>query len=488
MATDEGTGRLYCGVAEAGDMYFLKIVEPPVGTDPTWTVTSVPIETGPESIAVNPTTSYVYVTHTNMMVAVDADRTRPTYGTVVARVPIPLIPNGCCYATRRQATINPRTNKVYVNEARGLYVIDGDPASPTVHSIVHFLPISIPMSEWFENGTLNAIDMTLDPTANIGLLKLNHASGSHGMTLAAIDLDTGHGLHALGFFDEFLGGFDFNYFGPGDGLKIDVAARELYVAGAHYGAVSVTGYSVTNTTGTTAGANVAPVTAAFAQASVTFADVVSGGETTVESIPPSDLNLTVPGQFSIDGALAYEISTTAGVAAPITICFNASHVQTAAEFVLLRVLHGENGSLVDRTSSSDFATRTICATVDSLSPFVLARQIGPLYSVARLDDASRPHRRGSTIPLKIRVLNGDVNVSTAALQVVVTTVRQVTSATVGSVQDAGNANPDGGFRYSDAIGGYVYNLSTVGLATGTYELQFRIGNDTTPYMQLFQVR
>ena len=196
-----------------------------------------------------------------------------------------------------------------------------------------------------------------------------------------------------------------------------------------------------------------PRPAALAQASVTFADVVSDGETTIESIPPSDLNLALPGQFSIDGALAYEISTTAGVAAPITICFNASHVQMAAEFASLRVLHGENGSLVDRTSSSDFATRTICGTVDSLSPFVLARQIGPLYSAARLDDASRPHRRGSTIPLKLRVLEGAVNVSSAALRVTATGVNLMTATTTGAIQDSGNANPDGGFRYDAQLGG-----------------------------------
>jgi hypothetical protein len=38
-------------------------------------------------------------------------------------------------------------------------------------------------------------------------------------------------------------------------------------------------------------------------------------------------------------------------------------------------LHNENGVLINRTSSRNFATRTICAIVDSLSPFVVAEEI-----------------------------------------------------------------------------------------------------------------
>jgi hypothetical protein len=47
-------------------------------------------------------------------------------------------------------------------------------------------------------------------------------------------------------------------------------------------------------------------------------------------------------------------------------------INDAQVFSNVRFLHGENGVLVDRTSSADFATRTVCAQVSSLSPFVLA--------------------------------------------------------------------------------------------------------------------
>jgi len=37
----------------------------------------------------------------------------------------------------------------------------------------------------------------------------------------------------------------------------------------------------------------------------------------------------------------------------------------------LRLIHIVNGNPVDSTSSRDFATRTVCGSVTSLSPFIL---------------------------------------------------------------------------------------------------------------------
>jgi hypothetical protein len=41
--------------------------------------------------------------------------------------------------------------------------------------------------------------------------------------------------------------------------------------------------------------------------------------------------------------------------------------------------------------------------------------------------------------------------------------------------DAGNANPDFDFRYDAALAGYIFNLKTTGLGTGTYQLCFTVG-------------
>jgi hypothetical protein len=56
------------------------------------------------------------------------------------------------------------------------------------------------------------------------------------------------------------------------------------------------------------------------------------------------------------------------------------------------------------------------------------------------------------------------------------------------VEDAGNANPDLGFRYDAELGGYIFNLKTTVLATGTWELRFTAGTAPTVYGAAFQVR
>lgn len=60
------------------------------------------------------------------------------------------------------------------------------------------------------------------------------------------------------------------------------------------------------------------------------------------------------------------------------------------------------------------------------------------------------------------------------------------------MESVGNANPDNNFRYDSTLGptgGYIYNLSTKGLSTGTYALTFSVSGDPVPRHQvLFQVK
>jgi hypothetical protein len=63
-------------------------------------------------------------------------------------------------------------------------------------------------------------------------------------------------------------------------------------------------------------------------------------------------------------------------------------------------------------------------------------------------------------------------------------------ATSGLLDDTSPANPDNNFRYDATLGttgGYIFNLSTGGLATGTYQLTFLAGADPTIHSVLFQV-
>lgn len=85
-------------------------------------------------------------------------------------------------------------------------------------------------------------------------------------------------------------------------------------------------------------------------------------------------------------------------------------------------------------------------------------------------------RSGSVIPIKVQLYDANgVNVSSSSI---------IVTALGGS--SVGNANPDGNFRYED--GHYVYNLSTKGLAAGSYSLIFQAGADPDPHAVPFQVK
>lgn len=112
-------------------------------------------------------------------------------------------------------------------------------------------------------------------------------------------------------------------------------------------------------------------------ATVAFDNASAAGTSRVVAIDPGAAG-TLPGGFTVFDSFAFDISTTANVAGPITVCFTIPLVSDAAVFSNLRVLHNEGGVLVDRTilppdsPAPDFVTRTICARVSSLSPFVVA--------------------------------------------------------------------------------------------------------------------
>ena len=122
--------------------------------------------------------------------------------------------------------------------------------------------------------------------------------------------------------------------------------------------------------------------------------------------------------------------------------------------------------------------------VDSLSPFVIATRS---YGINVLYDQTKAVKSGSTLPIKLQLTNASgANVSASNIVVTALSVLRISTNTSGVVQDSGNANPDNNFRYSG--GGYIFNLSTKGYATGTYLLKFRAGSDPIIHTVQFQVK
>jgi hypothetical protein len=134
----------------------------------------------------------------------------------------------------------------------------------------------------------------------------------------------------------------------------------------------------------------ANVTERAGNVSVNFAGVNTVGITTIASIAPTSAG-TIPGGFLLSNeSSAFEIRTSATATPPITVCVSAPPFTKPATFSNLRILHGEGGVLVDRTiiapdaPAPNFITKTVCARVNSLSPFVVVQLApqGGLQSVA----------------------------------------------------------------------------------------------------------
>jgi hypothetical protein len=131
---------------------------------------------------------------------------------------------------------------------------------------------------------------------------------------------------------------------------------------------------------TSAGTNVSTLSGS---ATITFSGVTSPGTTTAVPIDPAAVG-SLPSGFALHPSLpAYEITTTATYTAPITVCLQVPGITSPTMFAGLRILHYVNGIPVDATilppatPSPNFATKTICARVNSLSPFVVAEFLAP---------------------------------------------------------------------------------------------------------------
>jgi probable HAF family extracellular repeat protein len=84
-----------------------------------------------------------------------------------------------------------------------------------------------------------------------------------------------------------------------------------------------------------------------------------------------------------------DLATTFPGMFPITLWFDVPFDGTASEFINLRILHGEtkNGvyGLYDVTEAHDYNNRRISAKVDSFSPFVIVREVGPTINNVTVD-------------------------------------------------------------------------------------------------------
>ena len=114
------------------------------------------------------------------------------------------------------------------------------------------------------------------------------------------------------------------------------------------------------------------------------------------------------------------------------------------------------------------------------------------YGICLLFDNTRSVQSGSTVPIRIALCDSNGNdVSTSAVVVQAVSLTQVSTSASAVLESPGSSNPDGNFRFDPTLGttgGYIFNLQTTGLTTGTYALGFTAGSDPTTHTLTFQVR
>jgi Beta-propeller repeat len=137
--------------------------------------------------------------------------------------------------------------------------------------------------------------------------------------------------------------------------------------------------------------------------------------------------------------------------------------------------------------------RTANAIQSSLRGTVNAfvASIGP-YSVCLLYDSTKAVHSGATIPIKLQLCDSSGNdLSSSNITVHAISVSQISTSTSGAVEDSGNSNPNDDFRFDSTLGstgGYICNLKTTGLSTGTYTVNFTVTGDPFVYAAGFEVK
>ena len=214
---------------------------------------------------------------------------------------------------------------------------------------------------------------------------------------------------------------------------------------------------------------------------------------TVEDVAGNTASATVGG-VNID-----KTAPTVTVVRPEEGAFYALGQQVTADFACADNLSGNAtcDGTVAGASPIDTATpgaKTFMVTTADEAGNRMTKTVAYTvgYRVAPLYEVEQAHKAGSTVPVKLQLLDAaGANLSSAAVPVRALGVSLVSTETYGPVADAGHANPDGGFRFDPSLGetgGYVFNLKTTGYAPGTYKLYFTAGADPHVYTTQFQVR
>ena len=214
---------------------------------------------------------------------------------------------------------------------------------------------------------------------------------------------------------------------------------------------------------------------------LTFDDVTSAGETTVEAVSLVDLQgsgVPPPGNVDVGGVI-YEVQTTASFTGLIELCFSYAGIDFGG--AQPRLFHYENNVWVDITTTVDTQTQTICGATTSLSPFAILKSdivrqgfYAPVNPIAGFLNTVKA---GSTVPLKFEVfVNGVEKTTTTGIEPPTT---QVISCDANAPEDPVETTTTlsgSGLRYDTDAGHFMVNWK-VPTAKGCYLVQVKTTQD-----------
>ena len=195
----------------------------------------------------------------------------------------------------------------------------------------------------------------------------------------------------------------------------------------------------------------------------------------VDTVPPAvSISVPTPGPYTVGQTVSASFACSDG----------GSGIGTCAGTV-------GNGVAIDTTSAGQ-KNFTVTATDLAGNQTVSSVTYSVDYAICALYDQTRSHLSGSTVPIKLAICDaGGNDVSNAGTVVTATGLTEVSTSAPGALAASGNANPDNNFRFDATLGtagGYVYNLSTSGLGTGTYAVGFTVAGDPIAHTVLLEVR
>ena len=149
------------------------------------------------------------------------------------------------------------------------------------------------------------------------------------------------------------------------------------------------------------------------------------------------------------------------------------------------------GSAVD-TASVGSKTFTVVGTDQAGNTATASAGYTVGYGVCYLYDQGKAINSGATVPIKLFLCDAaGTNQSSAGTTLTAVGVTFVATNAPGPLDSPGNSQPDSNFRFDPDLvggGGYHFNLSTGGLATGTYVLTFTVTGDPVVHFAQFEVR